>query len=68
MAMPEMLRAAKEVRIYPLTQMGGGLSAHVAPVIATLTAEGYQVEKVTTTYEFQRGATEVLRVRRIISS
>lgn len=61
-AIREMLRAAKEVRIYPLTQMGGGLSPHVAPVIAALTAEGYQVEKVPTTYEFQKGAREVLRI------
>lgn len=61
-AIREMLRAAKEVRIYPLTQMGGGLSPHVEPVIAALTAEGYQVEKVPTTYEFQKGAREVLRI------
>jgi hypothetical protein len=61
-AIREMLRVAKEARIYPLTQMGGGLSAHVEPVIAALTAEGYQVEKVPTTYEFQKGATEVLRI------
>ena len=63
-AIREMLRVAKEARIYPLTQMGGGLSAHVEPVIAALTAEGYRVEKMPTTYEFQKGATEVLRVRR----
>jgi SAM-dependent methyltransferase len=63
-AIREMMRVAKEARIYPLTQMGGGLSAHVAPVIAALTAEGYQVEKVLTTYEFQKGATDVLRVRK----
>lgn len=63
-AIHEMLRVAREARIYPLTQMGGGLSAHVEPVIAALTAEGYRVEKVPTTYEFQRGATEVLRVQK----
>jgi hypothetical protein len=63
-AIREMLRVAKEARIYPLTQMGGGLSAHVEPVIAVLMADGYQVEKVPTTYEFQRGATQVLRVRK----
>ena len=62
-AIREMMRVAKEARIYPLTQMGGGISAHVEPVIAALTAEGYQVDRVPTTYEFQRGATEVLRVR-----
>ena len=63
-AIREMLRVAKEARIYPLTQMGGGLSAHVEPVIAALAAEAYQVECVRTTYEFQRGATQVLRVRK----
>ena len=63
-AIREMLRVAKEARIYPLTQMGGGLSAHVEPVIAALTAESYRVEKVPTAYEFQRGATDVLRVQR----
>jgi hypothetical protein len=63
-AIREMLRVAKEARIYPLTQMGGGLSAHVEPVIAALSAEGYRVEKMLTAYEFQKGATEVLRVRK----
>jgi hypothetical protein len=63
-AIREMLRVAREARIYPLTQMGGGLSGHIEPVIAALTAEGYQVEKVPTTYEFQKGATEVLRVQK----
>lgn len=64
-AIREMLRVAREARIYPLTQMGGGLSAHVALVISALTAEGYRVEKVPTTYEFQKGARKVLRVRRL---
>lgn len=58
----EMLRVAREVRVYPLTQMGGGLSPHVESVIAALVDDGYRVERVATTYEFQRGATEILRV------
>lgn len=62
-AIREMLRVAQEARIYPLTQMGGGMSAHVESVITALTAEGYRVEKVPTAYEFQKGATEVLRVK-----
>src|SRR5687768_13037831 len=47
-AIREMLRVAKEARIYPLTQMGGGISVHVESVITALTAEGYRVEKVPT--------------------
>jgi hypothetical protein len=59
----EMLRVAREARVYPLTQIGGGPSPHAAPVIAALRDEGYAVERKATAYEFQRGATEILRIR-----
>jgi hypothetical protein len=36
----------------------------VQPTIAFLQAQGLQVEIVTTTYEFQRGGNELLRVWR----
>ncbi len=64
MAICEMLRVAREVRIYPLTQMGGGPSTLVEPVIAALTGAGFRAERVPTAYQFQRGATEVLRIGR----
>jgi hypothetical protein len=59
-----MLHVAREARIYPLTQMGGGLSSHIEPVVAALSADGFRVERVHTEYEFQRGAIEVLTISR----
>ncbi len=61
-AIREMLRVAREIRIYPLLAMGGSPSPHVRTAIAALRLDGFRVERVPTTYEFQIGATELLRV------
>lgn len=61
-AIREMLRVAREIRIYPLLSMGGAPSPHLRPAIAALRLDGFRVERVPTSYEFQIGATELLRV------
>lgn len=61
-AIREMLRVAREIRIYPLTQMGGGLSPHIDGVIEIFRTEGRDVRRVPTDYEFQHGATEILTI------
>jgi hypothetical protein len=58
----ELCRVAREVRIFPLLDMEGERSCHVAPVITSLKASGYVVEVRTVRYEFQRGGNEMLRV------
>lgn len=63
-AVRAMLRVAPEARIFPLLDLSNQSSPHLAPLCATLTAEGYQVEIVPVEYEFQRGANQMLRLRR----
>jgi hypothetical protein len=58
----EMCRVAEEVRIYPLLDLRNQESAHVQPVIDAMTAVGCTAERVPVDYEFQRGATQMLRV------
>jgi hypothetical protein len=50
----ELLRVAREVRIFPLVTIHHGWSPHVEPVRSALEAAGYKVEIVTSLYEFQR--------------
>ncbi len=60
----EMCRVAGEVRIYPLLDLTSQESVHVVPVIDTLSAIGWTAERVPVGYEFQRGATHMLRITR----
>jgi hypothetical protein len=56
--------AADEVRIFPLVELGSRPSRHIDRVIGALLELGFRVERVRVGYEFQRGANEMLRVRR----
>lgn len=59
----ELGRVARETRIFPLLpNFGNSQSAHVAPLIKLLRAEGYTCEIRRVPYEFQKGANEMLRV------
>jgi len=62
-AILEMLRVAKEVRIFPIITLEGKKSPHLDGIMATLKTLGYlpTIEKVE--YEFQKGGDEMLRVR-----
>ena len=61
-AIDEMLRVAREVRIFPLVTLSGEVSTHLVPVVAHLEARGYNCEVVKTAYEFQKGGDEMLVV------
>jgi len=63
-AILEMLRVAKEVRIFPIITLEGKKSPHLDGIMATLKTLGYlpTIEKVA--YEFQKGGDEMLRVKR----
>ena len=60
----EMLRVAKEVRIFPLLTLKNKPSPHLEPVIDHLRSKGYRVQVVKTGYEFQKGADEMLQISR----
>jgi len=58
----EMLRVAKEVRVFPLVDLKGERSVHIEDVVKELTSLGYDVSIVKTGYEFQKGGNEMLKI------
>jgi SAM-dependent methyltransferase len=64
-ALREMLRVGREVRVFPLLDMDGGRSRHVERALKALQAIA-EPEVVPVAFEFQRGGTEMLRVRRTL--
>ena len=64
-AVKELCRVARQVRIFPLLNLAVQPSPHVAPLYTKLVAEGYQVEILPVTYEFQRGGNQMMVVARL---
>lgn len=62
-ALRDLVRVARDVRVFPLLTLGGAPSPHVAPVQQTLSAEGWEVECMDVPYECQRGGNQMLRIR-----
>ncbi len=67
LSIKELCRVAKEVRIYPLLGLDGKQSKHLQPVILSLKNSGFDVLLQTVDYQFQKGATEMLRVKNVYS-
>ena len=63
-AMIEQLRVAREVRVFPLFDLDCRRSVHLDPVRQALQERGFASELVRVPHEFQKGANEMLRVRR----
>jgi hypothetical protein len=61
-ALRELCRVAREVRVFPLQDLARARSPHLEPVLAGLRAAGLVARVEPVPYEFQRGATEMLRV------
>lgn len=59
----EMLRVATEVRCFPLLQIGGTPSPHVAGVVEVFRSRGANATVEPVEYEFQRGGNQMLRLR-----
>jgi SAM-dependent methyltransferase len=60
----QMLRVAREVRIFPLLKVGGQPSEHVEVLAAELRQGEYSVECRRVDYEFQRGGNIMMRISR----
>ena len=56
----EMLRVAKEVRIFPIVTLENSRSPHVSEVIKYFKSLGFSASIVKSGYEFQKGANEML--------
>ncbi|NJN76439.1 MAG: SAM-dependent methyltransferase [Synechococcaceae cyanobacterium RL_1_2] len=59
----ELLRVAQEVRIFPLVDLTGTDSIHLGAIVEFLRSKNYQVKLEPVSYEFQRGANQMLVVR-----
>ena len=62
-AIRELCRVARDVRIFPLLELGGARSPLVDPVVERLRADGFSASVERVPYEFQRGGNQVLRIR-----
>jgi hypothetical protein len=63
-AVGELLRVAREVRIFPLLTLGRRPSPHVGPIRTHVAGRGWRAEVCGVPYEFQRGSNEMLRIVR----
>ena len=59
----ELCRVAKEVRIFPLLELGAEKSRHLDEVISTLKGDGFDIAIEKVEYEFQKSGNKMLRVR-----
>lgn len=57
-----MMSRVRELRIYPLIDLSGTPSEHLAPVLSWLASTGYRGTLVPCRYRFQRGADHFLRI------
>jgi len=64
-AIVEMLRIAKEVRIFPLVTLTGEVSLHLEPIMDYFNSRGYECRVVKMGYEFQKGGDEMLQIERV---
>ena len=61
----EMIRVAKEVRVFPLIDLSGNESPHIGEVTEALREKGYSVKLVKVAYEFLKGADEYMEIKSI---
>jgi len=61
-AIEEMLRVAKEVRIFPLVTLTNEPPAYLDEVTAYLEENGYNISIEKTAYEFQKGGDKMMRI------
>lgn len=62
-SLQEMLRVAREVRVFPLLTLDGVPSPHLSFVTESLSSCGFSVEVQRVPYEFQRGGNEALVIK-----
>lgn len=62
LAVKELCRVAREVRIFPLLTYNAQPSRYVDPVVAQLKQDDHSVSQETVPYEFQRGGNTMMRV------
>jgi hypothetical protein len=64
-AILEMIRVAKEIRIFPLLTLNLDRSPHLDPLVNELKTNGYEVSVQKVKYELQRGGNEMLQIIKV---
>lgn len=59
-SMMELCRVSKEIRVYPLLSLDGETSRHLRPVMSSLRSRGIEVSLEHVSYQFQKGANQML--------
>jgi hypothetical protein len=62
-AIVELCRTAREVRIFPLIELGGQRSPFTERMVEELHGQGLGASIETVAYEFRRGANQMMRIR-----
>lgn len=62
-ALQEMLRVAREVRVFPLLTLDGSVSRYLSLVSEEFASRGFDVQIVKVAYEFQRGGNQMLVIK-----
>ncbi len=64
----ELMRVTREeLRIFPLVDLSGKRYEHLARLIEDLVSQGFITEEIKVPYEFQKGANQMLKIRRMSS-
>ena len=61
----ELCRVAKEIRIFPLLELGTKPSRHLESVISRLEKQNYYTLIETVPYEFQKNGNQMLKIRQV---
>jgi hypothetical protein len=64
-SLQQLCRVAKEVRVYPLVSLDGEPSPHLSLVISELERFNLSVNLIEVSYQFQKGATQMLVTKSI---
>lgn len=61
----ELLRVAREIRIFPLRTLALEISPYLKPLVEELKAESWQVSIEVVPYEFQKGGNQMLKIGKL---
>jgi hypothetical protein len=64
-AITEMLRVAKEVRIFPLLDLNANRCSYVDKIMKEFAQKNYSTNIITVDYEFQKDGNQYLTIRRL---
>jgi len=62
-AISEIVRVAKEIRIFPLVTLAGNKSPYIEEIEDYFRKQGHEISIESVSYEFQRGGNEMMKIK-----